>query len=526
MSWLKGLLLASLLTVPAVPAGAQIAGRPIEASAGAGIASFDARDFIQDGPGFTGSLGWRWSPALSFELGYLGSPTALDRTGNPSHTFVWTGGDVRWVLRDPSERVTPYFLTGFGFGRSQTKDLGLITRRGAPSLGLGLLYNLFGNQRAYLRLQVRDVMFREDGAAEFSHHVAATAGLQVVLGGKPKDQDLDGVRNWLDKCPDTPIGAIVGESGCPKDSDRDGVFDGLDKCPNTPRGCTVDKNGCPVDSDGDGVCDGLDKCPGTPKGATVDVNGCPMDSDGDGVLDGLDKCPGTPKGCSVDSTGCPLDADGDGVCDGLDQCPNTPAGLKVDVNGCPIEVSEKETELLDTGTIRIQNINFDTGKATIQPESFAVLDTVAHILLQYPALKIEIGGHTDNTGRKDKNMALSEARARAVLAYLAQKYPTLDATQFTVVGYGPTRPIAPNSSRLGRAKNRRVEFKVTNTEALKIEREKRHFLRRDEGAAPPPPAPAPADTTRRPAPGASAPRDTLPHGAPAPAASPRDTTKH
>jgi hypothetical protein len=69
-----------------------------------------------------------------------------------------------------------------------------------------------------------------------------------------------------------------------------------------------------------------------------------------------------------------------------------------------------------------------------------------------------------------------------VLAYLTQKYPTLDATHFTVMGYGPTVPVAPNSTALGRAKNRRVEFKVTNTEALKTEREKRHFLRKDEAA--------------------------------------------
>ena len=130
-----------------------------------------------------------------------------------------------------------------------------------------------GSQRTYLRLQVRDVMFREHAATEFSHHIAASAGLQWAWGGKAKDQDLDGVRNWLDKCPNTPIGAKVDATGCPIDSDGDGVYDGIDKCPNTPKGAKIDKSGCPIDTDGDGVPDGIDKCDNTPKGAKVDGSG-------------------------------------------------------------------------------------------------------------------------------------------------------------------------------------------------------------------------------------------------------------
>ena len=109
-------------------------------------------------------------------------------------------------------------------------------------------------------------------------------------------------------------------------------------------------------------------------------------------------------------------------------------------------------------------------------------------------LRIEIGGHTDNRGGKALNETLSHARADSVLNYLKQEFPMIDAAQYSTQGYGPNVPIAPNTSELGRAKNRRVEFKVLNTEALKIEREKRRFLRKDEGA--PSPAPAPPDTTQ------------------------------
>ncbi|MFN8586788.1 MAG: OmpA family protein [Candidatus Eisenbacteria bacterium] len=483
MSWWKRFLLpAALVALAVAPARAQIAGHPVEASVGAGIQSFDARDFIQDSPAFTGSLGYRWSDVFTWEATFTGAKAKRDLAGEPDHDWSYQGLDLRWNVRDGGERATPFFLVGLGYGRALDDVTGHIGR-GTPSLGVGFLYNLMGNSRTYLRLQARDIMFRERGALEFSHHIAATAGLQYAFRGRIKDKDLDGVRNWIDREPATPIGARVDAFGVHLDTDRDGVFDGLDKCEGTPAGCKVDAKGCIVDTDGDGVCDGLDQCADTPKGAKVDAKGCPIDTDGDGVFDGLDQCENTPKGAQVDDKGCPTDADGDGVFDGLDQCPATPQGLKVDPNGCPIEVTERETELLDTGTIRLQGIQFDVNKATIKPESFPVLDEVAAILQQYPALTIEIGGHTDNSGVKAKNMTLSEARALAVLNYITQKYPTLDATHFTVKGYGPTVPVAPNTTALGKAKNRRVEFKVTNTDVLRIEREKRHFVPKETAPA-------------------------------------------
>ena len=92
------------------------------------------------------------------------------------------------------------------------------------------------------------------------------------------DSDRDGVPDSVDKCPDTPIGVGVDESGCPIDSDRDGVPDSLDKCPDTPIGVGVDEFGCPevvqTDSDGDGVFDDVDEYPDTPVGAIVDDRGC------------------------------------------------------------------------------------------------------------------------------------------------------------------------------------------------------------------------------------------------------------
>jgi OOP family OmpA-OmpF porin len=279
-----------------------------------------------------------------------------------------------------------------------------------------------------------------------------------------------------DRCPDTPRGARVDAVGCAMDGDQDGVYDGLDQCPNSTPGAKVDARGCEYDKDQDGVVDARDGCPNTPRGATVDAAGCPHDQDQDSVYDGIDKCPATPLGCVVNANGCPVDSDQDGVCDGLDQCPDTPADARVDRVGCPIVVSEKETELLETGMIRLQNVNFDTGRATILPESEPVLDEVGNILARWPELKIEIAGHTDSRGSAARNLDLSRRRAQAVRAYLVNKFPELDPNQFTTAGYGATRPISSNATELGRSKNRRVEFTVLNKEALRREKRQQRLV--------------------------------------------------
>jgi len=260
------------------------------------------------------------------------------------------------------------------------------------------------------------------------------------------------------------------------DADGDGVQDRYDRCPDTPRGALVDEHGCPLDSDGDGVYDGIDKCPDTPKGAKVDKQGCPLDSDGDGVYDGIDKCPGTPKKAKVDKQGCPLDSDGDGVYDGIDKCPDTPKDLKVDKDGCPIETSEMETQFLDTGMIRTSKIEFEFNKADLRPESHKVLDEIGRILVEWPALKIEIGGHTDSQGSEKYNRQLSEKRAQAVLDYLTEHFPKINKANLTTKGYGEGSPIVSNDTEQGRAQNRRVEFVVLNKEDLKREIEKKKML--------------------------------------------------
>ncbi len=231
------------------------------------------------------------------------------------------------------------------------------------------------------------------------------------------------------------------------DSDGDGVFDSKDRCPNTPAGVIVDEFGCPVDSDGDGVADYLDKCPNTPKGVKVDANGCPLDRDGDGVPDYLDKCPdvvGVPL-----HDGCP-DTDGDGIPDKEDKCPTIP-GPKENY-GCPIEAKE----MIDN----LESVQFEFDSSIIKPVSYPALDAAVNTMKNNPEYKLDIAGHTDSTGDDAYNQWLSERRAASVAKYLSDK--GVDEARLKSAGFGETQPIADNETAEGRAKNRRVEFKVLN----------------------------------------------------------------
>jgi outer membrane protein OmpA-like peptidoglycan-associated protein len=332
------------------------------------------------------------------------------------------------------------------------------------------------------------------GTKTISRVPAKTERLNVAIGfnivfGNKIDADNDGISNRRDKCPDTPHGVIVDKKGCPLDTDGDKVPDYYDKCPDTPKEAysTIDADGCPLDTDGDGVFDYLDKCPDTPYQAykTVDKNGCPKDTDMDGVPDYLDKCPKTPadERSMVDTTGCTIkvvapvveqpkveevpvvapvvvstpvvdkDTDGDGIVDRLDRCPQL-AGVASN-GGCP----EIKKEVRVVFQKAIQGIQFETAKYIIKPLSFVILDHVAKVLAENPNYRVEVQGHTDTEGKPETNLTLSNNRANAVRDYLITK--GIDANRLTANGYGQNRPVAPNTTIEGKAKNRRVEFVVS-----------------------------------------------------------------
>lgn len=106
----------------------------------------------------------------------------------------------------------------------------------------------------------------------------------------------------------------------------------------------------------------------------------------------------------------------------------------------------------------LKNIFFDIDKYDIKQQSKIELDKLVALLKRFENLKIEIGGHTDNTGSAESNLILSKNRAKAVMDYLVDY--GIDKTRLTYAGYGATKPIATNETDEGKAENRRTEFKV------------------------------------------------------------------
>jgi OOP family OmpA-OmpF porin len=120
------------------------------------------------------------------------------------------------------------------------------------------------------------------------------------------------------------------------------------------------------------------------------------------------------------------------------------------------DASSLSDELNKSGHVAVYGIQFDTGKATIQPGSEKMLQQIVELLQQNPDLKLRVEGHTDNQGNEAANQTLSDKRAQAVVAWLTGK--RIAAGRLTAKGFGATKPVADNSTEEGRAKNRRVEL--------------------------------------------------------------------
>jgi outer membrane protein OmpA-like peptidoglycan-associated protein len=204
------------------------------------------------------------------------------------------------------------------------------------------------------------------------------------------------------------------------------------------------------DRDGDGVVDSKDECPDS--AGPVALLGCP-DRDGDGVPDIHDKCPDVPG--SKNFQGCPApDTDGDGVNDDDDKCPLV-KGVKENF-GCPAIKPELVTKMKHAS----DRVFFVRARSTIEAVSFGELDHVVEILQDDTTLRLRIDGYTDSEGPDAREIKLSLRRAEAVARYLAMQ--GISPSRLDIKGLGKTKPIAPNDSPEGMARNRRVEMVLMN----------------------------------------------------------------
>ena len=294
-------------------------------------------------------------------------------------------------------------------------------------VGVGLQINLFNEAFILLNSQYR-MPVTENAAYHFYHSVGIAGNLfkkkEVVIVPPPLppvilDRDGDGILDVDDRCPD--VKGLASLKGCP-DRDGDGIADIDDKCPDVPGFARYE--GCPIpDTDKDGINDEMDKCPTVP--GVARYQGCPIpDTDKDGVNDEEDKCINEPGPASN--------------------------------FGCPI-ISE---EIVKKINLAAKNVFFSTGSFKLLAKSFKSLNDVVTILNANPTYKLTIDGHTDNTGKADKNQTLSDNRAASVKAYLVSK--GISDGRLTSTGYGQDKPIADNKTVKGRAQNRRVEMAAHN----------------------------------------------------------------
>lgn len=464
-------------------------GLSLLAEAGYGVAN--ARNFAAD-PGFfywpQAILERRFGSVVRLALnggfrGVMGDKTKFGyakdgktyqlRAGNFEYGNLVTGGFGASVRVLPVLDLTAETYMTFQLGgASDTKQ-----RLSAEAIG-GI--KLFVERNSYF------LIGGGFGYTDGFQAAAQRATIGFVFEPSIGDRDGDGIKDDEDDCPDeaedfdgfqdTRSDSPPHKYGCPDpDNDDDGIPDTDDRCPNDPedKDGKEDEDGCPEaeagDRDGDGILDSRDKCPDDPedRDGFEDQDGCPdPDNDKDGIPDKKDQCPNDPedKDGFQDEDGCPdPDNDGDGIPDAKDKCPDEPEtfnGLD-DEDGCP----DKGKVIIEgNNVIILEKIQFKTGSAEILKESYEIVDAVATTLSHHPEFTmVEVQGHADERDDDQRNLTLTQARAKAVVDALIKK--GVDRNKVRAMGYGEYCPLDPAHNKNAWEKNRRVEFKVVTTES-------------------------------------------------------------
>lgn len=400
-----------------------------------------------------GSLGLRVAylpiPWVGAEFEAAVMPVAIDAStaqGSPMSTDASAVGRANlYAIRGhaiaqlPLASVVPFVLVGGG---------GLGARSNFMGSDLDLAAHFGGGVKVFvhrwvgLRLDVRGTVTSRYGTTGSRIvHPEVLLGVVIPLGLQARDSDGDGSydpderRPPVDLCPEAA--GSVHLRGCP-DGDRDTVADPDDRCPDTAG--LGERRGCPAlrDSDRDTVYD-----PGQ-----VDI-----------PPPGPDKCPDLPGLPAY--VGCPApDSDGDGIADPDDRCVDRRESTNgfQDDDGCPDEVPIDVKEVI--GALR--SINFAFMSDTITDSSRPELDHTVEIMRKYPTIRVEVQGHTDDEGDRAVNLELSRRRAEAVRQYIITA--GVDATRLRAVGYGGDKPVVDNKTEAGKARNRRIEIRLLDTD--------------------------------------------------------------
>ena len=371
----------------------------------------------------------------------------------------------------PKSKLRPFFWAGIGFASFDpditTSPRNLVQyakyfQEGSSSLtvpaGVGVKYS--ASRVIDLSLSISKTYMFADNLDGWTDNINdnypfLAAGIMFYFGGEKEEEvqiiapppvvtDTDG-----DGLLDTDERTIYNTDPTNRDTDGDGLIDG-----DEVKQYRTDPTN--KDTDGDRLIDGDEvlRHKTDPLKKDTDGDGC---IDGDEVLD-MRTDPLKPDTDGDELTDCderniyrtnPLvkDTDGDGANDGKEIKDGTDP-LKADV-----------LKIEQGGRIVLEGINFATNKADILPESEEILMKAYNTLRTNPTLEVLITGHTDDVGKDAANMKLSDRRSTAVRSWLINK--GISGDRITTKGFGETQHIAPNDSPENKAKNRRIEFRVT-----------------------------------------------------------------
>ena len=407
----------------------------------------------------TAALSLFWWLSDPFALGVSGGVSFLQAENGDQYfkTMVYSFAPMIKVKLFPSSPLNPYLTTGFEFIyiNPQDKNGSKLPNNAAGEYknlqytvpvggGLSVLFSeVVGMEIEGMYHQaLTDYLDDIKAGSSYDGYFTITLGLSFYLGA-PRDSDGDGIPDKYDGDPARPedYDGFEDRDGIPDpDNDQDGIPDYSDQARNEPEDFDdfKDKDGAPdPDNDGDGVLDINDKMPGTD--ATLAAGILTMED-----IDGFQDEDGVPD----------PDNDGDGILDVDDKCPNAPETVNgyQDEDGCP-----DTKPVLEVGQAMVlEGVNFASGSAELTVNSMKILDNVAEKIEKFPGVEVEIRGYTDNTGSYQGNVNISQRRADTVKEYLLRH--GIASYRIITRGYGPENPIAPNNTREGRAKNRRIEF--------------------------------------------------------------------
>jgi len=467
-------VLLVLGTLASFNAFGQLRDQGLSMGMGAG-ATLGMTDFTNDGYKFfaRGFLRVPFSKGLKGEIGF-----GLGQIGGSDYKTSIAPIEYRFLIMPfNGESFNPYLYAGIGALHYSVKQLppnptattkdgwtGVVPAGIGVQIKLsdGVLFEVSGGYNYSLGKNLNAITETKNDA-----YLSGVVGITLVAESPNADPDKDGLTNAEEK--------QLGTDKKVADTDGDGLNDGdeFKKYKTDP---------LKADSDGDSLKDSEEV-----KTHKTDPN--KADTDGDGLTDGdeLNKYKADPLKADTDGDSLkdgeevtkyktdPLkaDTDGDGLKDSDEVMKYATNPLKADTDGGTVDdmtevtrgsnpldpaddVPKAAVKVAVGASIVMKGVTFESGKAVLSPTSTDSLEKAYLVLSENPDVTVEIQGYTDNAGKKATNMKLSQDRANAVRTWLVNK--GIAADRLTAKGFGPENPIAPNTTKEGKALNRRIEF--------------------------------------------------------------------